>query len=76
MNMHAMAGAYDQYWRLLRDNGYHPLPIIPDTKTPGVLVNGEWRKMVGWQDVNRRVIEMSQPGAGVAVRTGKQRSGG
>jgi hypothetical protein len=75
MNMHAMTGAYDLYWRQLYDLGYHPLPIIPNTKKPGVFKNGEWCGMVGWQDPNRRVIETPQPGAGLAIRTGKQRSG-
>jgi hypothetical protein len=75
MNMRSATGAYDLFWRQLYDLGYHPLPIIPGTKKPGVFTNGEWRGMIGWQDPNRRVIETPQPGAGVAVRTGKQRSG-
>lgn len=75
MNIHVTNGPYDQCWQRLYENGYHPLPIMPETKKPGVLVNGEWREMVAWQDANRRVIETPQPGAGLSARLGLQRGG-
>ena len=67
--------AYDSNRLGLVANGYHPLPIGPGSKKPMVIVNGEYRDMVAWQDPSRRVIETSQPGAGLGVRTGRQRDG-
>lgn len=34
----------------LRDGGYHPLPVMPGAKVPGVVLEGQWRPMPGWQN--------------------------
>jgi hypothetical protein len=33
----------------LMANGYHPLPIAPDSKAPSEFRGGKWRPMTGWQ---------------------------
>jgi hypothetical protein len=35
--------------RQLIANGYHPLPIAPDSKAPSEFRGGKWRGMGGWQ---------------------------
>jgi len=39
---------YHQSAANLRENGYHPMPIAPGTKTPGQWQNDNWRPMSGW----------------------------
>ena len=69
------ASVYDACRDALHANGYSPLPIGPGTKTPMVFKDGEYVKIHGWQNPNRPMTVVPQPGAGVGVRLGLQRCG-
>jgi hypothetical protein len=70
------ASAYDSHRTLYHANGYTAVhPIGPNTKVPMVFVNGEFKNMIGWQDLNRTMVTAPQPGAGIGVRLGLQRGG-
>jgi hypothetical protein len=71
----AITSAYDDYGQKLFENGYHAHPIGPGTKEPQVIVNGQYRNMIGWQSPDRSKAPSPQPGAGVGVRLGLQRNG-
>lgn len=32
----------------LRENGYHAMPVMPGSKVPGEIFQGQWRGMSGW----------------------------
>jgi hypothetical protein len=69
------AGVYDSYRKAYHANGYAVHPVGPGTKVPMVSVDGEYKKMVAWQDLNRTMVTAPQPGAGIGVRLGLQRCG-
>jgi hypothetical protein len=75
MDNASRTSAYDDYGQGLFGNGYHPHPIGPGSKEPMVIVNGQYRNMIGWQSPDRSLAPSPQPGAGVGVRLGKQRNG-
>jgi hypothetical protein len=67
--------AYDDNASILVKLGYHPLPIGPGTKKPQRLVGSGYCDLTGWADPGSRPETSPQPGAGLAVRTGKQPDG-
>ncbi len=73
--IHGATSAYDDYRSALVGNGYTPHPIGPGTKKPMVIVDGEYKEIVAWQLPDRSMAPSPQPGAGVGVRLGLQRSG-
>jgi hypothetical protein len=42
-------GAFAQIAQRLIERGYVAVPIIPGTKRPGVLLNGQWVGLPRWQ---------------------------
>jgi hypothetical protein len=62
---------YDGYGPLLRDQGYHSLPIGPGTKFPHQYVPSTKRfvGISGWQK-RPNPLTTPQPGAGIGVRCG------
>jgi hypothetical protein len=66
------ASVYDSYRTPYHANGYTVHPIGPGTKVPMVFVDGEYRNMIAWQDPNRTMVTVPQPGAGIGVRLGRQ----
>jgi AAA domain/Bifunctional DNA primase/polymerase, N-terminal len=66
---------YDHHRTPYDANGYAVHPIGPDSKVPMVFKDGEYVKMVAWQDQNRTMVTTPQPGAGIGVRLGRQRCG-
>lgn len=75
MAIHGATSAYDDHRSTLVENGYAPHPIGPGTKKPMVIVDGEYKEIVAWQLPDRSMAPSPQPGAGVGVRLGLQRSG-
>jgi hypothetical protein len=69
------ASVYDSHRTIYHANGYAVHPIGPGTKVPMVCVDGEYKKMIAWQDLNRTMVTLPQPGAGIGVRLGLQRCG-
>ena len=58
-------------------NGYHPIPIAPDSKAPAEWRGGKWRGMTGWQKFrneqpdDKTIDEWSNfPDANVGIVTG------
>jgi hypothetical protein len=47
-------GAFAQMAERLIERGYAVVPIMPGTKEPGVLLNGEWVRLPAWQKRFRR----------------------
>ena len=67
-------GAFADIGARLIKNGYAAIPIMPGTKMPGVLKNGEWVGMEEWESrfIRKRpsqalIARWSQSGAGVGV---------
>jgi hypothetical protein len=75
MNPFMGTSVYDTYSPLYHANGYTVHPIGPGTKVPMVCVDGEYKHMVAWQDLNRTMVTAPQPGTGIGVRLGLQRCG-
>ena len=44
-----MASPFSSVVGQLIANGYHPIPIAPDSKAPSEWRGGKWRGMTGWQ---------------------------
>lgn len=78
-----MNSPFAQSWQPLQSNGYHVLPIGPDTKAPSEYRGGRWYLMSIWQQFRQAPapemlarVWSTWPGANIGILTGTPTSDG